>query len=104
MSNGVMQINFNTFCALVWDKQMPRSLLGMLGFNQEVRDTQIIAIFEEKSMQKPKEYEYSPKSTNLDSLPLEVVTTIKAIHESHQLSIRQKILQEKSPLIKSKTT
>lgn len=48
LSNGIIQINFNNFCALIWDKQSPRSLLGMLGLNLETtKDAQVIAIFSE---------------------------------------------------------
>ncbi len=60
----------------------------------------MIAIFNEKNPESPQLFEYSPSTTNLDNLPIEVVTTIKAIHETNQLTIRRKKLQEKSPLIK----
>ncbi len=97
----MIQVNFSSFCALVWDKQSPRSLLGILGLNTEpIKDSQVIAIFSEQECKKPIEYEFVPNKTDLDDLPLNVVQTIKALHEANQLTIRRKKMQEKSPLIK----
>ena len=63
----------------------------MLGLNTETtKDSQIIAIFSEQDIKKPLEFEFVPNQTELDSLPLSVVQTIKALHEANQLTIRKK--------------
>ncbi len=98
-SNGQVQINFENFTALIKEKPTQRNIFSLLTFNNDPKDSSIIAIFDENNEQEPQQFEYIQGETDLDSLPMEVVTTIKSLHEANQLSIRQKI-KEKSPLIK----